>query len=97
MNTNFRSTTISTAPHEWRRAFHRGYVDWQNRAPWPHDWDVMSKREQLGYEQGRLLAAEAVTAGIPLPYWRGDKAGADKMDDLWRRTEKRIAPYSIVP
>ncbi len=74
-NNNFGYTNISNGPHSWRRQIHRGWVEAQNGRPWPDAYEVMTKSEQIAYEQGRLLAFEAKAAKYRLPFWSGDKAG----------------------
>lgn len=85
MNAKFTRTSISGAPHEWRRAFHRGWVDYQNGAPFDRQYDRMSMREQIGYETGRLVVCGLIAGGFAVPLWRGDKAGS-------RSVERSFAP-----
>lgn len=97
MNSNFRRTTLEKAPSKFRRAFHRGWVDGQHNARWLRDYDRMTEDEQLGYEQGRLLAVEALAAGFALPVWRGDKSGARAVGELGAKVARAIYPQRLVP
>jgi uncharacterized protein (UPF0335 family) len=76
-NNRWRSTTLETAPIEWLRAFHQGWVDAQNRNGWPRGYDDASKMQQIAYEQGRLQVVNIIAAGMPVPGWRGDRAGVE--------------------
>lgn len=82
-NTSFSKTTIEGARSDFRRQFHRGWVDAQNEERWANDYDQMNCHEQIAYEQGRLLIREAIAGGFALPGWRGDKVGAWMVDGLW--------------
>jgi len=99
-NSKFIGTTIATGPHDWRRQLHRGWVDAQNGCSWPRDYDLMNKAEQIAYEQGRLLIREAIVEGFAICLWRGDKAGAKPVDDLWNavcaKIGRRVTPKTWV-
>lgn len=97
MAANQRSlaTTISTAPSHWRRQFHAGWVHAQD-GYWSAEYDRMCPQEQLAYEQGRLLAREAIAAGFPLCIWRGDKAGARPVEKLWSDVSRAVG-NNIIP
>lgn len=90
-NTSFATSSIARGPHPWRRQIHRGYVDAQNGRAWPDEYERMSRAEQVAYEQGRLLAREAIAEGFGLPVWRGDKAGCVPVDDLWIAVSMKLA------
>lgn len=94
-NNHLLKTTIEGAPHEWRRHYHRGYVDAQN-GKWAADYEKMSRNEQIAYEQGRLTVREAIAAGLGLIVWRGDKAGARAIDGLWHAIHAKIG-HPVVP
>ena len=100
-NSNFRMTLVKTAPHDWRRQFHRGWVDAQHGVKWPADYEIMNKSEQIAYEQGRLLIRESIAEGFAICVWRGDKAGAVAVDALWdavyRKLGRRPVPEAFVP
>ncbi len=82
-NTKWRMSMIAAGPHPWRRQIHCGWIDAQNGVAWSPVYERMSKSEQMGYEQGRLLVREAMAEGFGLPIWCGDKAGCGPVDDLW--------------
>lgn len=86
MNAKWKRTTLATAPHEWRRTWHRGWLDAQN-APerWPRDYDRMSPTEQLGYEQGRLHLRNVLAARLPVPAWDGRKSTCGAVEDAMYR------------
>ena len=100
-NSNFRMTSVKTAPHDWRRQFHRGWVDAQHGVKWPADYEIMNKSEQIAYEQGRLLCREALAEGFGLVVWRGDKAGSGAVDELWDKVcaklGRRVTPETWLP
>jgi hypothetical protein len=81
-NTNWRYKSLEDGPHEWRRAIHLGWIDGQHRARWHPDYDRMNRAEQIGYESGRLHAANIIASGLPVPKWDGGRAGAS---DFWDR------------
>lgn len=77
-----RRSAIQAGPEKWRRAIHCGWVEAQNGFPYTQRYESMSPNEQIGYELGRFLAVAAITAGVPLPHWDGDREGAGKIDAL---------------
>jgi hypothetical protein len=95
-NVPFKSVTIESAPSDWRRQFHCGWVHAQNGQAWSNDYDRMNKSEQIAYEQGRLLAREAIAAGFALPVWRGDKGAARSVDVLWTEVWRKLG-HAPVP
>jgi hypothetical protein len=100
-NSNFIQSSIAAAAHDWRRQFHRGWVDAQNGVKWPADYEIMNKSEQIAYEQGRLLCREALAEGFELVVWLGDKAGAGAVDELWNevcaKLGRRVTPEAWLP
>lgn len=96
-NAAFKNTTVQTGPHPWRRHLHRGWVDAQNGQGWPRDYDVMSRSEQIAYETGRLFVREAIVEGFPICVWRGDKAGAKAVDDLWNALCRKLGHGPVPP
>jgi hypothetical protein len=89
-NTAWRYMTLESGPHEWRRAWHLGWIDGQHRARWHAEYERMSRREQIGYEQGRLHVMNVIAAGLPVPVWDGSKSGARNAYDWMRRAAERI-------
>ncbi len=96
-NTHFGGTLVRTASHEWRRQFHCGWVDAQNGEPWPGNYEAMSRSEQIAYESARLLVREAIVEGFAIPIWRGDKAGALVIDELWGAVCRRLGGRPTPP
>ncbi len=77
------ATGLYGASPEFRRYFHRGWIDAQNGVPWAVDYNYMSDIDQMAYEQGRLLVREAIAEGFPLHVWHGDKATCGQVDWLY--------------
>ena|SRR6185312_6504512 len=70
-----RSTTLATCPDFYLRAFYRGWMDGQHTAAWTDDYERASRADQVAYESGRLVVLNVIASGLPVPIWRGDRAG----------------------
>lgn len=96
MNSKFTHTTMTTASHEWLRAWHQGWVDRQNGCEWPAGYDGASVRQQLAYEQGRLHVANIMASGIPVPLWDGRRSTVDRVEDAQRKAAS-IVGWPVPP
>lgn len=89
-NANFRNMSLAGGPHEWRRAIHLGWVDGQTRARWHGGYDLMSLREQIGYEVGRLHVVNVIASGLPVLAWDGSRSSAGAVEELMRQAVAMI-------
>lgn len=70
-----KSAKFRQCREEFRIAFFMGYKDYRESPDtWSELYEVMNESEQLGYEQGRLLACGINTVQGNVPLWRGSVA-----------------------
>jgi hypothetical protein len=78
MTANARNITgaMARAPGNWLKAFWYGIQHYERGLGWDWHYDEWPIDGQLGYEQGRLLAAAARGAGTSCPAWDGSREGS---------------------
>lgn len=91
INDRFAGTTLHTCPVAYRFAFHRGWVEAQNGQLYCREYDTaMSVQEQIGYECGRLVVTNVISARLSVPMWRGYKAGCELVEGAASRAAELV-------
>ena len=89
-NNNFHQARLKNCPIEWIRAFCQGWHDVQSRRGWPRGYETATPQEQIGYECGRLTAANVRAAELPYPKWAGDRSGAWEVEKVIVEASEKI-------
>lgn len=84
-------TTLGRASPYMQSAFAAGVIDVVRGRGYQPVYECAPVFQQLFYEYGRLEAANAVAAGLPVPLWDGNDAAARRrLIACFRRARDRI-------
>ena len=89
-NDNLHGARLEDGSHEWRRMFAVGAQDVRRGAGYRDEYERLGRNEQFGYEQGRLMAINMLVAGVPVPAWAGDRAGAPAFWNAYVESTGRV-------
>lgn len=91
-NVPTKPTSLAGAPTAFRWGFAAGMEDIRSGLPYRSQYEMAKKVWQLAYEQGRLCGGNLLAAGMPVPFWYGDRKEGDAVEALMRQAAIAVGP-----